>query len=98
MRVLRTSEGHFRLGSGGGVYADGPAKYSAWANYLEAFDEVAILARVAAERRAWREEARADGPSVFFRALPDYRGPWDYLRRLPQLKARVRRAVENCDA
>jgi len=80
------------------VYADGPAKYSAWANYLEAFDEVVVLARVSGEQRLGREEARADGPSVSFCALPDYRGPWEYLRRLPQLKARVRQAVENCDA
>ncbi len=117
MRVLLTSEGHFSLRPAGGVYADGPAKYSAWANYLEAFDEVVVLARVATTdtstpsqrgvanatrasepQLAWREEARADGRSVSFFALPDYRGPWEYLRYLPQLKARVREAVENCDA
>jgi glycosyltransferase involved in cell wall biosynthesis len=117
MRVLLTSEGHFLRGPDGAIYADGPAKYSAWGNYLEAFDEVTVLARAATSghadaeptraanatrasgpQRAWREEARADGPSVSFCALPDYRGPWEYLGRLPQLKARVRQAVESCDA
>ena len=117
MRVLLTSEGHFQRGPGGAIYADGPAKYSAWANYLEAFDEVVVLARVAAgghvdaerarganatlasePQQAWREEARADGPSVSFYALPDYRGPWEYLRHLVDLKRRVREAVRSCDA
>jgi glycosyltransferase involved in cell wall biosynthesis len=117
VRVLLTSEGHFLRGPGGAIYADGPAKYSAWANYLEAFDEVTVLARVATTGHvdgepagaanatrasepqwAWREEARADGPSVSFFVLPDYRGPWEYLRRLPELKDRVRQGVENCDA
>jgi glycosyltransferase involved in cell wall biosynthesis len=98
VRVLLTSEGHFLRGPGGAVYADGPAKCSAWANYLEAFDEVVVLARVAGEQRPCREEARADGPSVSFCALPDYRGPWEYLRHLPQLKRLARQAVENCDA
>ena len=98
MRVLLTSEGHFLRRPDGAIYADGPAKYSAWANYLEAFDDVVVLARVGADARACHEEAQADGPGVSFCALPDYRGPWEYLRRLPQLKARVRHAMENCDA
>jgi glycosyltransferase involved in cell wall biosynthesis len=136
MRLLTATEQRFACGPDRHVYVDGPAKYSAWANYLEAFDEVVVLARVAtaghvgaesarvaatrdvdaeraraanatragepprvaADARACREEARADGPSVSFFALPDYRGPWEYLRRLSQLKARVREAVESCDA
>lgn len=117
MRLLTATEQRFTCGPDRHIYVDGPAKYSAWANYLEAFDEVVVLARVATSghvdaesaraanatrasepQRTWREEARADGPSVSFCALPDYRGPWGYLRRLPQLKACVRQAVENCDA
>jgi glycosyltransferase involved in cell wall biosynthesis len=117
MRLLTATEQRFVRGPDQHTYVDGPAKYSAWANYLEAFDEVVVLARVATTghvdgepagaanatrasepQRAWREEARADGPSVSFFALPDYRGPWEYLRRLPELKDRVRQAVENCDA
>jgi glycosyltransferase involved in cell wall biosynthesis len=117
MRLLTATEQRFTCGPDRHIYVDGPAKYSAWANYLEAFDEVTVLARVATSGHvgaepgraanatrasepqwAWREEARADGPSVSFFALPDYRGPWEYLRRLPELKDRVRHAVENCDA
>lgn len=98
MKLLIATEVHFYLRDTGATYADGPVRYSAWANYLEVFDQVTVLARVAKSEHAWPEEARTDGPSVSFCALPDYRGPWQFLRMLPRLKARVRQAVAHCDA
>ena len=86
------------MGDAGNVYAEGPAKYSFWSNYLATFDEVLVLARVGAQRGAVREEARADGPRVSFCALPDYQGPWQYLQNLTELKKRVKEAVDRCDA
>jgi len=98
VRLLITSEGHFSRGPGDKIYADGPAKYSSWANYLEAFDEVVILARVAANQNNASEAARADGPCISFCALSDYHGPWQYLKNLPDLRCRVRETVARCDA
>jgi glycosyltransferase involved in cell wall biosynthesis len=86
------------LGDAGKFYAEGPAKYSFWSHYLATFDEVIVLARVGAHRGPVREEARADGPRVSFCALPDYHGPWQYVRNLLALKARVKDAVNRCDA
>jgi glycosyltransferase involved in cell wall biosynthesis len=98
MNLLVATEGHFSVGDTGAIYAHGPVKYSAWARYLEVFEQVTVLARVGMSRRAWPEETRADGPCVSFCALLDYRGPWQFLRMLPELKARVRQAVAQCDA
>jgi glycosyltransferase involved in cell wall biosynthesis len=98
MHLLVTTEGHFSFGARGSIYGEGPETYSFWAPYLEVFDEITVLARVGTNQGACREEARADGPAVSFHALPEYRGPWQYLRRLPQLKACVRDAVAKCDA
>lgn len=98
LRALLTSEAHFEAFQTRGVYVEGPAKYSTWANYLETFDEVVVLARVAEGASPASEEARADGSGVSFCALPDYHGPWGYLRRLPELKRRAREAIRNCDA
>jgi len=97
MRLLVATEQRFARGPGEHLYVDGPAKYSTWANYLEVFDEVVVLARVAAHAPCL-EESRADGSGVSFVALPDYRGPWQYLRHLRALRALVREAVEKCDA
>jgi glycosyltransferase involved in cell wall biosynthesis len=98
MKLLIALEQRFARGADGQFCAEGPANYGFWSRYLEVFDELVVLARVSADQRACLEEARANGPSVSFSALPDYRGPWQYLRNLPGLKATVRQGVVKCDA
>ncbi len=77
---------------------NGPANYSYWSRYLEIFSEVVILARVNDSPRQQDEEQRADGPGVFFKSLPDYTGPWQYLRARRQARKIAREAIEECDA
>jgi len=98
MRVLIAVENRYEYGPDGHIYAEGPAKYSFWSSYLATFENVMVLARVGEHRRAVREEARANGPSVSFCALPDYHGPWQYLRNHSLFEERVRDAVTECDA
>ena len=98
MKLLIAIEQHFIHGPEGHVWVRGPANYSLWSRYLEEFDELVVLARVAPKVGSDDETARADGPGVSFWALPDYHGPWQYLRDLRRLKAAVRRAVGECDA
>jgi glycosyltransferase involved in cell wall biosynthesis len=98
MKLLIALEQRFARGADGQFCAEGPANYGFWSRYLEIFDELVVLARVSADQQACLEEARADGPSVSFCELPDYRGPWQFLRNLPELKATVRQAVVKCDA
>jgi glycosyltransferase involved in cell wall biosynthesis len=98
VRLLLTTEERFSRGPAGEVYAEGPASRSTWSNYLEVFDEAFVLARVGACGEDCFEQARADGTSVSFCALPDYHGPWEYLHNLPKLKPCVRQTVANCDA
>jgi glycosyltransferase involved in cell wall biosynthesis len=93
VNLLVTSEAHFSVADDGMICGDGPVKYSTWANFLEVFDQVTVLGRVGTSKRTLPMEARADGPAVTFHALPDYNGPSDYLRSLPNLKAVIRRAV-----
>lgn len=98
MNLLVATEERFSLTHTGMICGDGPVKYPNWATCLEVFDRVTVLARVGVSQRAWPEETRADGPSVSFCALPDYRGPWQYLRTLPELKVLVRQAVLQSEA
>jgi glycosyltransferase involved in cell wall biosynthesis len=98
MKVLVAVEHHYKRDPDGHIYGEGPTNYSFWSAYLDIFDEVVVLARVAAGSQPRLTDARADGPNVSFLELPDYRGPWKYLRDFPALKARVRQAVEKSDA
>jgi glycosyltransferase involved in cell wall biosynthesis len=79
-RLLTTSEEHYFAGDPEGIYSAGPANYYFWSRYLEVFDEVVVLARVRQNHSPEGDQRRADGLGVSFRALPDYTGPWQYLR------------------
>jgi glycosyltransferase involved in cell wall biosynthesis len=60
------------------------------------FDQVIVLARISPARET-NEEQRADGPRVSFRALPNYTGPWQYLRARRAAEIVARNAVaERC--
>lgn len=98
MRLLVASDYHYSRGRDGHIFAQGPYNYAFWSRYLDVFDEIVILARVREDAEPQLSEARVDGPGVTFWPLPDFVGPWQYLRRLYALKAHVREAVRACDA
>lgn len=100
MRLLVALQDHFWRDARGHVYPSPPHAfdYRFWQEYLEIFEEVLVLARVRRGPRWIAGSARADGPGVLFHDLPEYVGPWEYLRWLPILRRRVREAVATADA
>jgi glycosyltransferase involved in cell wall biosynthesis len=97
MRVLLTLEDHLARRNDGHYYVPGPAHYSEWTELLDFFDQVVVLARAARKDSLSGTEKRVDGPSISVHGLPDYTGPWQYLSKLPTLRAQVRFAVAECD-
>jgi glycosyltransferase involved in cell wall biosynthesis len=95
-RLLVTSEEHYSSTISGGIYSSGSANYSSWRRYLEAFDEVLVVARVRSSERSEKNREPADGPGVSFRALPDYTGPWQYLSTRREAQIIARRAIAEC--
>jgi glycosyltransferase involved in cell wall biosynthesis len=98
-RLLLTSEEHFIVAGSGSVYSRGPANYSCWSRYLDVFDQVVVLARVANSERESDEKnhaQRSDGPGVSFRPLPDHAGPWQYLRARHHAQSIARQAIAEC--
>jgi glycosyltransferase involved in cell wall biosynthesis len=89
-----TSEEHYARS--GAIYSSGSANYLCWRRYLEAFDEVVVVARVRSRELSEKNREPADGPGVSFRALPDYTGPWQYLRTRHEAQIIVRRAIAQC--
>jgi glycosyltransferase involved in cell wall biosynthesis len=96
-RLLMTSEEHFSHSTSGAIYSSSFAKYAIWSRYLDVFDEVLVLARVTKSRRQENERQRADGPRVSFLPLPDYTGPWQYLRASRSARLIARQAINDCD-
>jgi glycosyltransferase involved in cell wall biosynthesis len=95
MRLLLASEARFCCAAGR-VWTTGPEDYGFWSFYAESFEKVGVLARV--REAAPPAGARpADGPGVVFHALDDYRGPVQYLWRLPALRTQAARVVHEYD-
>jgi glycosyltransferase involved in cell wall biosynthesis len=69
-----------------------------WSRYLTVFEGVNVLARVhpaLAPANSWK---RVDGDGVAVAAIPAYVGPSEFIRKLPAVRAAVRRAVGNDSA
>jgi glycosyltransferase involved in cell wall biosynthesis len=98
MRVMVSSEHRFHRTPDGRVWTDSQCPYGFWRRYLEVFDHVDVLARVApagAPRSGWRE---ATGPDVTFECVPYYVGPWQYLRKRSEVQRAVCAAAARADA
>ena len=96
--LLVATETHFVRIPDGRVYSTtGVDGYGFWTRYLDVFDRVLVAARTRMISQA-PALPPVDGSGVEVAALPDYRGPWEYLRARPALVAAMRHAVASADA
>lgn len=92
--VLVTHTSHFLRGPDGQVYAPNTLiAYSFWQRYRAVFERVGVAARVRRVKQVPPQLPRADGEGVTFCDLPDYLGPWQYLTRRREVRARLRAAI-----
>src|SRR5579859_3820411 len=98
MRVCVSIEERFLRTADGQVWTR-YIPYSFWKRYLDVFDQVQVIARVAdtttAPQGAWK---RADGEGVTFYGLPYYIGPLQYGLHLFSLRASMRKSIAPTDA
>jgi glycosyltransferase involved in cell wall biosynthesis len=98
MHVLISLEERFKRTPDGAVWSDSTFFYSFWKRYLEVFDKVRVMARVAdavTRQESWK---RADGENVAFVALPYYVGPIAYAKRFLSIGRAIRRELRRQDA
>lgn len=95
MEVIVTCEQHFDRTPEGRVWTDGQLAYAFWARYLSVFDSVRVVARVRDTAVHPPGRQAASGPGVSFSAVPDYRGPEQYMLRLSSITAATAKAVQN---
>lgn len=96
-RVLVALEYRFGSGPGGRVLSDSHYVYAFWQRYLSAFQEVVILARVAKACPLPDSWIPVEGPGVRVVPLPDYQGPWQYLKARHRILRAVQAAVKQVD-
>jgi glycosyltransferase involved in cell wall biosynthesis len=90
-------EARFTQAPDGTIWSAAAFPCSFWDRYLEVFDRVVVVARVAAgvPRTA---EVRSDGQMVSFSPVPYYVGPWQYLLKRKAVRAAVQRGLGSHDA
>ncbi|MCA9270340.1 MAG: glycosyltransferase, partial [Planctomycetales bacterium] len=98
MNVVVTVEHRFRRTPDGRVWTQTQYPRSFWDRYLQVFDQVRVVARVADAAQVPSDWLPADGPGVQFHALPDYQGLGGYLKNALSVRAAVGSAVGPSDA
>jgi glycosyltransferase involved in cell wall biosynthesis len=98
MKVLITLEHHFAQTPDKIVWTQTTFPYSFWRRYLEVFDHVEVLARVAQVASVPPDYKQANGDRVSFIPLPDYLGPKQYLLKMRAVEQTVRNAFRLGDA
>jgi glycosyltransferase involved in cell wall biosynthesis len=84
LRIMVAIEQHF-VEYRGAIYTDFAFAYPYWQEYLEVFDKVCPIARVRKLTTLPDGWQRADGPNVCFIPITEYRGFWDFLRKMPRV-------------
>ena len=98
MRVIVTTESRYTRTPDGAVWTqEGPA-YPFFTQYLSAFDQVRVVARVLDVPTAPARAHRVDGPSVDVWPVPYYVGPSQYLIRWRAVHRSVRASTGRDDA
>lgn len=98
MRVMVALENRFLKTTNGNIYSTTVCDYTFWRRYLQVFDEVVVLARVADISEEKLEKPFANGPNVSFLPLPTFIGPWQFLRQYRKVNALARSAIHKADA
>jgi len=91
VKVFVTSEHRFWRTPDGKIWTAGNPSYEFWTRYLSVFDEVVVVARVQSVTEQCLGWKMVQGPGVNVLALPGYRGPSEFVRTLPRVRATLMR-------
>src|ERR1022692_1453989 len=64
-----------------------------WERYLAVFDTVRVVARAVPVERPPEGWLPVTGENILFHRIPNYCGPWEYLRQYPRVHSAIRAAV-----
>jgi len=93
MEVTVTLEARYSVTPDGSVWSQVGMARPFWERYLEVFDTVTIVARAVRVARAPDGWLPVNSKNILFHGLPDFCGPWQYLKRYPALRAAIRSAA-----
>ena len=96
-KLLLTVDHQFVRTPDGRVWVKTIYGYDFWKRYLEVFDEVRVAARVRDVEKIEGKMLLASGNRVEFYQLPQYRGPFEFVKKYYSIKEKMKDAAETCD-
>ncbi len=93
MQLAVVLDHRFWVTPDGCVWTDGPFPYSFFTRYLDVFDRVLVVARIAQTDQAGQHWLRANGDDVGFATVPCYIGPWEYLKQRTAVRRSIKQAL-----
>ena len=95
-KVLVTVDHQFVRTPDGRVWVKTIYGYDFWRRYLEVFDAVRIVCRLRDVERLEEEMLLSSGDNVEFFALPQYRGPKEFILRYFKIRQRMKSVADGC--
>lgn len=89
MEVTVSVEDRYVVTPDGSVWTHGATAQHFWERYLAVFDAVRIVARAAQAEEAPEGSRLVTGKHISLCGLPDYCGPFQYIKRYPALRAAI---------
>ena len=96
-KLLLTVDHQFVRTPDGRVWVKTIYGYDFWKRYLEVFDVVRVAARVRDIEKIEEKMLLASGDRVEFFQLPQYRGPFEFVRKYFSIQKKMKGATETCD-
>jgi glycosyltransferase involved in cell wall biosynthesis len=89
MDVTVALDARYTVAPDGSVWSQFGMARRFWERYLEVFDKVTIVARIARVERLPEDWMPVNGKNILFHGVPDFHGPWQCLKRYPAIRAAI---------
>ncbi len=97
MKVLVVADGHYYITPEGEVYADSVYDYNFYQRYLMTFDHVYAVIRATPISKAPSNKKKTSGNGISFLLLPQYQGPYQYLKKYVSIVKNVKKICSRED-
>lgn len=97
MRLLVTIQDHFAA-LGNDAFSRILPYEQFWKRYLSVFDSVLVVSRAKPVDKVPANWNKVTGPGVEFCAIPDYTGPWQFLRQRSRILKIIRDVLKSDDS
>ena len=93
MDVTVSLEARYLIAKDGSVWSQAGMARQFWERYLDVFDRVRVVARATKVKNPPEGWLPVTGKDIHFHPIPDFLGPWQYLKRYRAVRQAIHAAI-----